>query len=52
MISIGFVYFILLYIDIRLHVRKAKAAVKERIRRQRLFEEYLESVNVMSMNSN
>lgn len=49
MISIGFIYFIFLYIDIRLHVRKAKLAIKERQRRQRLFEEYLEKINASDL---
>lgn len=49
MISIGFIYFIFLYIDIRLHVRKAKIAIKERQRRQQLFEEYLEKINVQAV---
>lgn len=39
MISVSFAYFIFLYIDIRMHVRKAKHTILERERRQQLFTE-------------
>lgn len=43
MVSLSFLYFIALYVDIRLHVRKAKQTIRERERRQRLFEERVAS---------
>lgn len=46
MLSIGFCYFIFLYIDIRLHVKKAKQAVKEKETRMKLFEEQLQRTEV------
>lgn len=45
MLSVGFIYFIFLYVDIRLHVRKAKAAIKERQRRQQLYQDHLNQLN-------
>jgi hypothetical protein len=41
MLTVGFGYFLFLYIDIRLHVKKAKRAVKERENRMMLFQEQL-----------
>lgn len=41
MISIGIIYFVWLYIDIRLHVSKAKKAVTERERRMEQYEEQM-----------
>lgn len=46
MLTIGFAYFIFLYIDIRLHVKKAKNAVKEREKRMQMFEEQLAQTQV------
>lgn len=39
MLTVGFCYFIFLYIDIRLHVKKAKKAVKDKEYRIKMFEE-------------
>lgn len=41
MLSVGFIYFISLYIDIRLHIKQAKETMKSRQKRQMLFEEHL-----------
>uniref|UniRef100_A0A1B0DEM1 Otopetrin n=1 Tax=Phlebotomus papatasi TaxID=29031 RepID=A0A1B0DEM1_PHLPP len=41
MLSVGFIYFISLYIDIRLHIKQAKETMKNRQKRQMLFEEHL-----------
>ncbi|XP_059616510.1 proton channel OtopLc-like [Phlebotomus argentipes] len=41
MLSVGFIYFISLYIDIRLHIKKAKETMKKREKRQMMFEEHL-----------
>lgn len=49
MLSIGFCYFIFLYIDIRLHVKKAKKAVKEKENRMRMFEEQLSRTEVITI---
>lgn len=46
MILISLGYFVFLYIDIRLHVRKAKKTIKERERRQELFEEHLQKISL------
>lgn len=46
MLSLGFCYFIFLYIDIRIHIRKAKKAVKDRENRMRTLEEQLASTEV------
>lgn len=46
MLSIGFIYFIFLYADIRNHIKKAKHAVKEKERRIRLYEEQIAKVEV------
>lgn len=39
MITLGFSYFIFLYIDIRLHMKKAKKALKEKEAQMRIVEE-------------
>lgn len=41
MLVVAFTYFIILTVDIRRHITKAKAVMKERERRQELFEEQL-----------
>lgn len=46
MLAIAFIYFILLYIDIRVHVWKAKRALKEREKRQERYEEHLAKLNI------
>lgn len=46
MLSVGFIYFIFLYVDIRHHIKKAKHAVKEKERRIKLYEEQIEKVEV------
>lgn len=51
MIVVSFGYFLFLYIDIRLHVRKAKKTIKERERRQELFEEHLQKISVAVSNT-
>lgn len=45
MLLTAFAYFLYLYIDIRLHVYRAKHEIKLRLERQQLIEEYI--VNVM-----
>ena len=40
----GFIYFIGLYTDIRLHIKQSKAVWKERIQRMELFEERLQEI--------
>lgn len=47
MLSVGFCYFLFLYIDIRLHVEKAKQAVKEKENRIRLYQEQLARTQVI-----
>lgn len=41
MVAVSFAYFIFLYVDIRVHVYRAKCTMRERQRRQQLFEEQL-----------
>lgn len=45
MLLTAFAYFLYLYIDIRMHVYRAKHEIKLRLERQQLIEEYI--VNVM-----
>lgn len=46
MVTVSFVYFIFLYIDIRLHVLNVKKALKDRERRQQIFEQNLAKLKV------
>lgn len=46
MLTVGFCYFLFLYIDIRLHITKAKKAVKEKEKRMKLFEDQLAATQV------
>lgn len=46
MLSIGFIYFIFLYVDIRHHIKKAKHAVKEKERRIKDYEEQIAKIEV------
>lgn len=46
MLSVGFVYFCFLYIDIRLHIKKAKQAVKAQELRLQMFQEHMAAVEV------
>lgn len=46
MLSVGFAYFIFLFIDIRLHVRKAKNTLKAKQERMRIYEEQLSKAEV------
>lgn len=46
MLSLGFCYFLFLFIDIRLHIQKAKKAVKDKENRIRMFEEQLAATQV------
>lgn len=48
MLTVGFCYFLFLLIDIRLHVKKAKRAVKEKENRMRIFEEQLAQTQVIN----
>lgn len=41
MLMVGFSYFLFLFIDIRMHVKKAKKAVKDKEARMKMFEEQL-----------
>lgn len=41
MLTVGFAYFIFLFIDIRLHVQKAQKAVRDKENRMRIYEEQL-----------
>lgn len=50
-ISISLIYFIMLYIDIRVHVVKSKRANKERERRLQLYAEHLSSSQVVYINN-
>lgn len=43
-LTVGFVYFIGLYTDIRLHIKESKAVWKERVQRMELFEERLQEI--------
>lgn len=52
MLTVGFAYFIFLYTDIRLHVKKAKAAVKEREKRMQIFDEQLAQTQVFESQNN
>lgn len=49
MLITAFAYFLFLYIDIRLHVSKAKQALKKRDARQELIEDYMNRVNVRDL---
>ena len=44
MLTVGMAYFLFLYIDIRVHVQKAKAAVKEKQRRIQAYNEKIAAV--------
>lgn len=46
MLGVALIYFLFLYIDIRLHVSKAKKVIKERERRQELYAEHMENLDV------
>ena len=46
MLSLGFFYFLFLYIDIRLHISKAQQAVKDKENRAKMFEEQLARAEV------
>jgi hypothetical protein len=46
MMGVGIIYFLLLMVDIRLHIYKAKSTIKERQRRIREFEEQMAQNNV------
>lgn len=48
MLVVGFCYFIFLYIDIRLHIKKAQRAVKDKEKRIQLFAEHLAQAEVGS----
>lgn len=41
MLTLGFCYFLFLIVDIRLHVQRAKKAVKDKENRIKMFEEHL-----------
>lgn len=47
MVLVSFSYFLFLYIDIRLHVLNVKRALKDREKRQRIFEENLAKLKVI-----
>lgn len=51
MLSVGFGYFIFLYVDIRLHVKKAKHAVKEKEKRIQMYQEHLAKTQVINTQS-
>lgn len=44
MLTVGFIYFIGLYTDIRSHIKESKQVWKERVQRMELFEERLEEI--------
>ena len=46
MLVVAFIFFIALYIDIRMHVRKAKNVIKERQRRQQIYMAHLSEFDV------
>jgi uncharacterized membrane protein YciS (DUF1049 family) len=46
MLAIGFAYFCFLYIDIRLHMKKAKQAMKARELRMQMLQEQLATSEV------
>lgn len=46
MISVGILYFLFLFIDVRLHIRKAKKTMKERAERIRQYEEQMKKNDV------
>lgn len=46
MLSIGLCYFIFLYIDIRLHIRKAKKAVKDKEEQMKKYEDQMLHIEV------
>ncbi|CRK99967.1 CLUMA_CG013262, isoform A [Clunio marinus] len=51
MLTVGFCYFIFLYIDIRLHIKKAKHALKVKENRIKMFEEQLARTEAHLQNS-
>lgn len=46
MLVVAFAYFLLLYIDIRLHVNRAKKALKDRELRRQILEDHISKLNV------
>lgn len=52
MLGVAIIYFLFLYIDIRLHVSKAKKVIKERERRQVMYIEHIANLNVSTLNKN
>lgn len=46
MLVTSFTYFLFLYIDIRMHVHRAKQALKEREAQHELIKEYIHRMNV------
>lgn len=51
MLTLGFCYFIFLYIDIRMHIKKAQKAIKDKEARMRMFEEQLAKTEVAYANN-
>uniref|UniRef100_A0A182QKW8 Otopetrin n=1 Tax=Anopheles farauti TaxID=69004 RepID=A0A182QKW8_9DIPT len=50
MVATGILYFVFLYIDIRLYVRRAQRALEELERRRQLYAEQLDSATTLEMN--
>lgn len=48
MLTLGFCYFLFLIVDIRLHVQRAKKAVKDKENRIKMFEEHLARTEVIN----
>lgn len=46
MLVVAFTYFLFLYIDIRLHVSRAKKALKDRELRRQILEDHISKLNV------
>lgn len=51
MLSVGFCYFVLLYIDIRLHVKKARKVVTDREEQMKKYEEQIMHIEVIELES-
>lgn len=47
MIVVAFAYFLFLYIDIRIHVNRAKEAIRDRELRRQILEEHINKLNVI-----
>ena len=50
MLVVGLIYFLFLYIDIRMHIGKARKAVNERDDQMRRYEDQIHHIEVNELN--